>query len=291
MIGALWVAACTAERDTDGDGLLDAAESELGLDPEASDTDRDGLTDGDEVAGDTDPARPDTDGDGLLDGAEAGYGADPTVVDTDDDGYTDRDEVHEGHDPADPDDRIYQGGWPYLFDKSAIPDDAGDFREVGRTFFRLKLVDVHGDTVDLYDFANDDAPIVLDVSAEWCPPCNGLSSWLSGGEDTYGYATVWGRGPRAVKKGQVRWITVIPEALDNGPADADTIARWSEAYPSDDIPVLVDPTYLSVDYGGLGWWPSLVLLEPDLTVSDANAEGTRFGDQVTVLEELARRFP
>src|SRR5690606_22578545 len=44
--------------DTDGDGLLDTEEQELGTDPERADTDGDGLTDGEEVLGVDDPATP-----------------------------------------------------------------------------------------------------------------------------------------------------------------------------------------------------------------------------------------
>lgn len=44
--------------DTDGDGLLDTEELELGTDPTNPDTDGDGLTDGEEVLGVDDPATP-----------------------------------------------------------------------------------------------------------------------------------------------------------------------------------------------------------------------------------------
>lgn len=41
--------------DSDGDGLTDAEEVELGTDPDSADTDGDGVDDGDEVEGRTDP--------------------------------------------------------------------------------------------------------------------------------------------------------------------------------------------------------------------------------------------
>src|SRR5690606_14407095 len=57
--------------DSDGDGLLDSEEAELGTDPFNPDTDGDGLSDGEEVRTyKTDPLNPDTDYDGLKDGAE-----------------------------------------------------------------------------------------------------------------------------------------------------------------------------------------------------------------------------
>ena len=81
--------------DSDGDGLTDKIENELGTDPLDSDSDDDGLSDGDEVGEDgeyndgvdTDPLNPDTDGDGIQDGTEKGI-TDP-VDDPDGDGPID----------------------------------------------------------------------------------------------------------------------------------------------------------------------------------------------------------
>lgn len=83
--------------DTDGDGLTDAEEAELGTDPNSADTDGDGLTDGDEVNEyETDPLSADTDGDGLNDGEEVNsHNTDPNNPDTDGDGLNDGEEVNE----------------------------------------------------------------------------------------------------------------------------------------------------------------------------------------------------
>lgn len=81
--------------DTDGDGLTDDQEIELGLDPNSPDFDNDGLTDGEEInTYNTDPKNADTDGDGLSDGDEVNsYNTDPNNTDTDGDGLSDYDEV------------------------------------------------------------------------------------------------------------------------------------------------------------------------------------------------------
>jgi hypothetical protein len=93
------------DTDSDDDGLTDGQEIAIGTDPFDPDTDDDGLTDGDEVnVHGTDPLDPDTDDDGLNDGDEIALGTDPFDPDTDDDGLTDGDEVHVyGTDPLDPD--------------------------------------------------------------------------------------------------------------------------------------------------------------------------------------------
>lgn len=124
--------------DTDGDGLTDVVEQQLGTDPNNPDTDNDSLSDGDEhnihhtdplmmdTDGDLypdgfevgarsqgfDPLVPngniatnDTDGDGLSDLEEFRHNTNPLSSDTDGDGVNDYDEVMNGSDPNDPTDR------------------------------------------------------------------------------------------------------------------------------------------------------------------------------------------
>lgn len=71
------------------------------------DSDRDGLSDEQEVSLGTDPTRSDSDGDGLSDGEEINtVGSDPLLSDSDGDGLSDGDEVQGGLDPSDPGDAI-----------------------------------------------------------------------------------------------------------------------------------------------------------------------------------------
>lgn len=74
-----------------GDGLSNLEEYQNATDPNAADSDRDGLNDYDEsFAYGTDPNDPDSDGDGLSDGDEVNvHGTDPVNSDTDGDGLTD----------------------------------------------------------------------------------------------------------------------------------------------------------------------------------------------------------
>ena len=88
-------------RDSDGDGLSDEKEKELGTDPNEADSDHDGVNDGQEVKDTTDPNKSDTDGDGLNDGEEKTKGTDPKNPDSDGDGLKDGEEVH-SEKPSDP---------------------------------------------------------------------------------------------------------------------------------------------------------------------------------------------
>ena len=92
-----------ANADTDGDGLTNLQEFQLGTDPRNPDTDGDGVTDGEEVKRGTNPLNADTDGDGLTDADEIRLGTNPLNPDTDGDGIPDGVEVKLGLNPLVPD--------------------------------------------------------------------------------------------------------------------------------------------------------------------------------------------
>ncbi len=95
------------EVDSDGDGIPDQRELELGTDPNSVDSDGDGLHDDWELGYGTDPTKADTDGDGINDADEIRRkGTDPLNEDSDGDGVKDgadewplRDEDENWHPP------------------------------------------------------------------------------------------------------------------------------------------------------------------------------------------------
>jgi len=209
--GVMSLSACGG-FDPDHDGLKNSDEKDLGTDPKNADSDGDGLIDGDEVTAGSDPFTADTDGDGLTDGDEVNvYGTSPILIDTDGDTYRDSDEVTEGKDPLDADSVIYQGGWPYYAGKDSLKqvDVEGDVAKVGKQFGRWSGKDQFGDKVDFYDYYNPDVPIMLDVSAEWCGPCNDLADDMTGNTDSYigGYPDCALGLRKAIHQGELHWVT------------------------------------------------------------------------------------
>lgn len=81
--------------DSDGDGLPNKLEKQIGTNARRSDTDRDGLSDGEEYhTHKTDPRQRDTDRDGITDGDEVmKYKTNPLKSDSDDDGLPDREDA------------------------------------------------------------------------------------------------------------------------------------------------------------------------------------------------------
>ena len=83
--------------DTDGDGLSDALEKNIGTDPRQVDTDGDQLTDYEEFnVIHSDPTNQDTDGDGISDDREVEFfKTNALVADSDGDGFSDSQELFE----------------------------------------------------------------------------------------------------------------------------------------------------------------------------------------------------
>jgi outer membrane protein OmpA-like peptidoglycan-associated protein len=105
-VGVMFSLGSGSSGDDDFDGLTNAEEEAAGTNPEAADSDGDGLPDGEEISRyRTNPLRNDTDSDGLGDGDEVTkYHTDPARSDSDGDSLTDGDEVRtHGTDPLNPD--------------------------------------------------------------------------------------------------------------------------------------------------------------------------------------------
>jgi thiol-disulfide isomerase/thioredoxin len=189
------------------------------------------------------------------------------TLDSDGDGYLDIWEIAEGTDPYDYDSRIYTGFWPYQPDKDEreAPELALAQAELDAQLARFVAMDQHGDFVDVYDFAGQGRPVVLDLNAMWCGPCHELSMWLLG-EEASDFDGGWETDiPEAVRSGEVLWVTVMTEADQGALPDSADLVEWYAAYPNPEIPILGDDGRLGELYVRFGW-PSLYLLDEDLRI-------------------------
>lgn len=204
----------------------------------------------------------DPDGDGLTNRDERKLGSDKKVVDSDDDGYTDGEEADFGSDPTDEGDVIYVGGWPYNLDKDALEDPGLEAPiGMGDRVGRFTAVDQYGDEVDIYDLAGQGVPVMFDVSASWCGPCQAIAGWL-GGRPMQGMAR-YEPVREAVESGDLLWVTVLVEdRYGNDPDEAES-RWWHEAFPAEHVPVLVG-SYDHILYFDLRFYPSVYLVDEDL---------------------------
>ncbi|MDP2912490.1 MAG: hypothetical protein Q8N91_00595, partial [Candidatus Omnitrophota bacterium] len=117
--------------DSDGDGIADETEIEMGLDLNKADSDGDGFSDKEELffgssatdSSDIPALMHDSDGDGLSDSQENTYGTDKDSNDSDGDGMSDLEELLVGTDPNDPDSNISGMEFGRLdSDSDGVPD-------------------------------------------------------------------------------------------------------------------------------------------------------------------------
>ena len=233
-------------------------------------------------------------------------------LDSDGDGYSDKDEVTIGTNPNDPGDRYYLGSWPYNPNKDKMEgiefpvqcpqniscecetnDDCvnqnckrsarGDYYctpQPGDMFPRLIAVDQYGEFVDLYDFAMQGKQILIEFGAAWCSPCQGLSNWLSTGDDSGLKNNRWWKDDYSIiyekiKNDEILFITILFEDELREPAGYRTSFDWHQKYPNDKIVVLAD------EYKDIHQWmkptgyPCINLVDENMKLVSFTGRGLR----------------
>jgi len=247
----------TVILDSDGDGLLDTEEWELGTDPYNPDTDWDGLTDGDEVLYyGTDPLECDTDGDWLSDYEELwSYYTDPLDYDSDDDGLSDYEEL----------------SWYYTdpLDYDSDDDMLSDYEEVVLYFTDPWNPDTDGDgmldgedpdplvyalTVELFPDIDQlpdgryvtNHPFSIQVTVEGSPVTPGAYSLTLSGADSWWLDDNRGMGPLTFR--DVSFTTdgeydIVVSASDDATAygEGTVTVVWDTTPPVITITKIADP--------------------------------------------------
>lgn len=257
--------ACTSPTTGTPDEKADPA------DTTPVDSDGDGINDADEAAAGTDPSLADTDADGLSDSEEAAAGTDPLAMDTDSDGYTDYDEVQTGHDPLNMKDKIYTGGWPYNPDKDSMENPGwGGSAAVNGMLPHFVSYDQYGDTFDVYDFAGQGSPVIIDVSAGWCYYCQEMSKLVAGQRSFFDdYAASYpgiGGIKDAVDSGEVLWIEILDQTDQYATVDQDFLEAWEATFPNDRVAVVADEDQRFAKWLPIAGYPTIFAMNADLKI-------------------------
>ena len=143
--------------------------------------------------------------------------------------------------------------------------------------------------VDLYDFAGQGKPIVIDMGTKWCGPCKALAAYLSTGDMSYlewehesadpGDYYPWWSADYAdladrVASGEIYWLTVLfSESESSGPATTEDCAEWDEAFPNPAIPVLADADLSLHGWIGVQSYPVLNLADENMVLTVHETSG------------------
>lgn len=222
---------------------------------------------GDDGDGSKSCSSADADQDYLSECEERALGTDPKVADSDGDGYLDGDEVLEDKDPLDAASRIYKGGWPYTRKKAELADPGfGGQAAAGALVPRLVALDQYGEKVDLYDFAFQGKPVVIDLSALWCDACKEMATWLEKKPSSMDAQPELAPIVDRVAAGEILWVTVLFEDGLGNPAKPEHVVTWAESYPNPRVAVLLDDNRSLRDWFYPGAMPSVHALDEKLAL-------------------------
>ena len=111
---------------------------------------------------------------------------------------------------------------------------------------RFESIDQFGESVDLYDFANQGKMILIELSASWCSPCNDLASWLATNDQKIRNNSWWKDRYLPIRdmiiNGEIYLVNFMFETdkVNKVTATPDDVAEWYKKYPDPHVPVLAD---------------------------------------------------
>jgi len=127
---------------------------------------------------------------------------------------------------------------------------------VGDRVCDFERPDSAGTPVSLYDFSG--SPIVLDLSAMWCGPCQGAASDTNNTVARY-------------SNNNLRYITVLFENLQGDHPDAVDLQLWVDNFGITEPVLGSDYSLLNADSTQgfpLRAWPTFIMIDKDLIIRE-----------------------
>ena len=121
------------------------------------------------------------------------------------------------------------------------------FPKKGDIIPRFEGIDQFGESVDLYDFANQGKMILIELSAAWCKPCNDLSSWLTTNNQKITENSWWKDRylpiRNMIENDEIFMVNFMYEGIDKinkVNATPNDVITWYNKYPDPHVPIIAD---------------------------------------------------
>ena len=110
---------------------------------------------------------------------------------------------------------------------------------------RFEALDQFGESVDLYDFANQGKMILIELSAAWCSPCNDFAGWLTTNDQKIRENPWWKDRYLPIRdmieKGEIQLVNIMYEgSVKKTTVTPEDVIKWYKEYPDSHVPVLAD---------------------------------------------------
>ena len=112
-----------------------------------------------------------------------------------------------------------------------------------------RLMDQHGEELSLWQFYGD--ILVLDISTQWCGPCQALAEGVQATADDY-------------RDDGVEYITLLVEDLDGNATDADDLNAWGDYYGISE-PIVSDTANIAPSMLPDSGYPGVFIIGRDMT--------------------------
>jgi thiol-disulfide isomerase/thioredoxin len=142
-----------------------------------------------------------------------------------------------------------QNGYPKIAED--WEDYLGDGSERRDTMHTFEMVDQNGNLVDFRQFLG--FVVILDLSAEWCPPCRAAAETAQEVSD------------EMQDLGAAYYVQIISQNMVADPATEQTVIDWSTDFDLD-LPVLADEGEAFSQLVGINAYPTFWVIRPDGTI-------------------------
>ena len=137
---------------------------------------------------------------------------------------------------------------------------------------RFEAIDQFGESVDLYDFANQGKMILIELCGVWANPCSDFSSWITTNDQKIMEYRWWKDRYLPIRNmiasGEILLINIISQGTDGTQSipTPDDVAAWYKKYPDPNVPILADEYKFMYGWVKPTAFPCILLVDENMRI-------------------------